>query len=96
MCCEVTVASSTMSMLVRPNGSGHLTFKCPRCLDTVTQEVDAHVVRTLRGVYCPETVVPSRPGPPITEDDLIDFGRSVERGDDPWTELTATASSPPS
>lgn len=60
----------------------------------VTQECDHDIVRSLRSVRCPETTVESSGigEAPLTEDELIDFGRRIEGDEDPWTELAANAS----
>lgn len=88
---EVKVWATAMSLLVRPDGTGHYVFRCPDCREMVTREAPPHVVKLLRSVHVAETKIrPHADGAPrLTEDDLIDFGRSLHGGD-PWAELGAS------
>lgn len=56
----------------------------------VAAEVTPKSVRLLRSARVDVLTLPSRGDAPLTEDELIAFGRSIEGGDDPWSELLAT------
>lgn len=89
-CGEVKVWQHGMSLLLYPDNTGHYVFRCPECREMVTRSATAATVKLLMSVRVPVSRIRPRCvlGPRLTEDDLIEFGRSLEsEGGDPWREL---------
>lgn len=96
-CGEVKVWATEMAMLLYPDDSGHFTFRCPGCREVIARRATLAQVGLLRSVHVAESRIrPHRDtsSPPLTEDDLIEFGKAIEGEDDPWSELGTTSSSP--
>lgn len=74
--------AADVSLVVETRLRGRYTFPCPECRCVVTKDADAGAIRALRYARVREVEAPTlsrRPdGPPLTEDDLIAFGRELE------------------
>lgn len=95
--CDVLVKVENRSVILTliTDDRGEYRFRCPLCEQDVTKLADAEVLARLRqaGIRAVNEVPPQRGGPPLDEDDLIEFGRSLEGGD-PWAELDGRSSLP--
>lgn len=95
-CGEVKVWQHTMSLLLYPDDTGHYVFRCAGCGEMVTRPASETAVKLLVSVGVPASRIRPRrvTGPRLTEDDLIEFGRSLEsEGGGPWRELLGVTTS---
>lgn len=93
---DVSVDSRKVTLMLDPveegsPPSGTWWFRCPWCRVTTRKPADGLVIGHLRSAgVVPINAVPATrrgDGPTIDWDDVIEFGRSLEAGGNPWTEL---------
>lgn len=86
-CGDVNAAPSEIKLTVIDGEESFYRFACPRCRTLITKPANQRVITALVscGVYAAILSPSQRPtGPPLTEDDLIAFGREVEARRSPF------------
>lgn len=81
-CGDVDLKPRDITVVVAPAaGWANYQFRCPSCEEPITKTADEEVVTLLRGagvrvekLHIPAEALELRFGPPIADDDLIDFG----------------------
>lgn len=81
-CGDVDLKPRDITVVVAPAaGWAHYQFRCPTCEEAITKSADEEVVTLLRGagvrvekLHIPAEALELHFGPPIADDDLIDFG----------------------
>lgn len=88
-CGDVDLKPGDIHVIVAPAaGWATYAFECPACSDQITKSADDEVVTLLRGagvtverVHVPAEALELHFGPPIGQDDLIDFGLNLRMTD---------------
>jgi hypothetical protein len=88
-CGDVDLKPRDIHVTVAPAaGWATYQFVCPACADEITKAADDEVVTLLRGagvrveqLHVPAEALEFKAGPPIGQDDLIDFGLRLSLAD---------------
>lgn len=88
-CGDIDLKPRDIHVVVAPAaGWATYQFTCPTCEDEVTKSADEEVVTLLRGagvrvekLHVPAEALESHGGPPLGQDDLIDFGLRLSLAD---------------
>jgi hypothetical protein len=88
-CGDVDLKPRDITVVVAPAaGWANYQFSCPTCQESITKVADDEVVTLLRGagvrvekLQIPAEALELRLGPPLADDDLIDFGLRLSESD---------------
>lgn len=84
-CGEIELrAEQLWLVLEEPTGQAHVDFRCPRCAETISYQVEGETLEVLlelvpvEEVRLPAEIFERPAGPPLTTDDLIDLMLDLE------------------
>lgn len=84
-CGEIELqAEQLWLVLEEPTGHAHLDFRCPRCAEAISYQVEGETLEVLlelvpvEEVRLPAEIFERPAGPPLTTDDLIDLMLDLE------------------
>ena len=88
-CGDVDLSPGDITIVTAPAaGWSTYQFLCPSCEEDITKSADDEVVTLLRGagvkvekMHVPAEALESHFGPPLAQDDLIDFGLRLSASD---------------